>query len=267
MLDYNIKNETKEIKMFKDIVAITKEKHAGKKVKELSDFNFASQLNIASVMVHEFSKAASIYPIVFIEDKENDKFRAVALLGLDSGENLFVKDGKWQASYIPSIIRRYPFALAKTEQDDRYTICIDESSGLINDDEGQELLDKDGNSSELIEKVKKYLGELQQMDFFTEDFVQFLKENNMFTPLNMKVKYNQEIKSINGAYVVNEERLNSLSDEKYLEFKNKHYIAAIYSHLSSLSQIERLLGFKDENTIQQEIEKPDEDRFEEKKKK
>ncbi len=249
--------------MFKSIVAISKEQHAGKKVRELSDFNFASELNVASVMVHEFSKVASIYPIVFIEDKENDKFRAVALLGLDSGENLFVKDGKWMASYIPSIIRRYPFALAKTDDSDRYTICIDESCGLINDDEGQELLDKDGNPSVLIEKVKKYLGELQQMDLFTEEFVKFLKENNMFTPLNMKVKYNNELKNINGAYVVNEDRLNSLSDAKYLEFKNRHYIAAIYSHLGSLSQIERLLGFKDENNKVDEIEKPD-NKFEKK---
>lgn len=250
--------------MFKSIVPISKELHGSKKVRELSDFNFASQLNVASIMVHEFSKTASIYPIVFIEDKENDQFKAVALLGLESGENLFVKDGKWRASYVPSIIRRYPFALAKTGESDKFTICIDESCGLLNNEEGQELFDKDGNPSKLIEKVKKYLGELQQMDLFTEQFVKFLKQNNMFTPLNMKVKYNNEIKSINGAYVINEDRLNSLSDDKYLEFKNRQYIPAIYAHLGSLSQIERLLGFKDDANKKDEIEKPEKDRFEEK---
>ena len=81
----------------------------------------------------------------------------------------------------------------------------------------------------------------------------------------MKVKFKDEIKSINGAYVINEDRLNSLSDEKYLEFKNKQYIPAIYSHLSSLSQIERLLGFKDEDEKKDEIKKPAKDRFDNKK--
>ena len=65
--------------------------------------------------MHEFARAAAVYPIVFVEDKTKDAFRPVTLLGLDAGENLFVSEsGKWEASYIPAIIRRYPFALANT---------------------------------------------------------------------------------------------------------------------------------------------------------
>ena len=150
------------------------------------------------------------------------------------------------ASYVPAIIRRYPFALAKTDEDGKFTICVDEESGLLDDEDGQEIFTKDGEASPLVEKVKKYLGELQQMESFTDEFSTYLKQNNMFTPLNMKVKFKDEVKSINGVYVINEERLISLSNEKYLEFREKQYIPAIYSHLSSLSQIERLLGFKDE---------------------
>lgn len=232
--------------MFKNIVPVTREIHGDMKLKELKDFNFAKELNVSSIMVHEFSKAASIYPIVFIEDKEKDQFRAVTLLGLEAGENLFVKEGKWSASYVPAIIRRYPFALAKTNDEDKFTICIDEKCELLNKEEGEAIFDKEGDSSKLIEKVKHYLGELQQMEQFTDKFATFLKENNMFTPLNMKVRFKDEIKSINGAYVVNEERLSTLSDEKYLEFRKNQYIPAIYAHLGSLSQIERLLSFKDD---------------------
>ena len=42
-------------------------------------------------------------------NKIKDEFRPVALMGLNAGENLFVAaDGKWQSSYVPAIIRRYP---------------------------------------------------------------------------------------------------------------------------------------------------------------
>jgi hypothetical protein len=235
--------------MFKSIVPITKDRHLKKKLKAVSDFDFVKDVNLASVMVHEFSRAAPIYPIVFVEDKENDQFKPVVLLGLQEGENLFVEDGKWVSSYIPAIIRRYPFALAKMNEEGRYTICIDEQSPLVNDEEGQSLFDENGEATSVIDSVKQYLGELQQMEAFTKGFCQYLANNNLFAPLNMKVKLSNEIKNISGAYVVNEERFNSLSDEKFLEMRGKQYIPVVYSHLSSLSQVERLLKLKNKDAI------------------
>jgi hypothetical protein len=101
----------------------------------------------------------------------------------------------------------------------------------------------------ILERVKRYLTELQQMAKFTEDFCKYMAEKNMFTPLNMKVRIGNEIRNITGAYIINEERLNALSDESFLEMKAKRYVPAIYSHLSSLPQIERLIGFKDKKSI------------------
>ncbi|CAA6808868.1 MAG: Peptidase, partial [uncultured Sulfurovum sp.] len=132
--------------MFKSIVPITKERHLDKKVRAVDNFDFIKDVHIVSIMVHEFSRAASVYPIVFLEDQTKDEFKPVVLTGLEEGENLFVTDNKWEGSYIPAIIRRYPFALAKTDEDGRYTICIDEASDFVNDEEGQELFTKDGEA-------------------------------------------------------------------------------------------------------------------------
>ncbi|WP_086479460.1 SapC family protein [Oceanospirillum sanctuarii] len=231
--------------MFSKLVPINKEKHASLKVKPVESFSFAGGFHIASVMVHEFVRAASVYPIVFLEDKDQDEFRPVVLLGLNAGENLFVDvEGKWQASYVPAIIRRYPFALAKAPEQDNFTVCIDEGSDYLSDAEGQSLFDEQGQPTEVIENVKRYLGELQQMEVFTKAFCHFLAENNLFTPLNMRVRAADEIKNVTGCYVINEERLNNLSDTKFLDIKERRYLAPIYSHLTSLSQIERLALLK-----------------------
>ena len=234
--------------MFKNVVPITFEKHGKMHIKSIQNFDFAKNVNMASIMVHEFSRAASIYPIVFVEDKQKDQFKPVVLLGLEDGENLFVQNDKWEASYIPAIIRRYPFALAKTEEQGRFLVCVDEGSDLVNKKEGQPLF-VDGQPAELMERVKKYLSELQQMDQFTENFCKYLAEKNMFTPLNMKVRIGNELRNITGAYIVNEERFNSLSDETFLEMRNNKFVPVVYSHLSSLSQIERLLNFKEKKAI------------------
>ncbi len=235
--------------MFQKVVPVNKERHASKKVKEITGFEFASKFHIAYVTMQEFARAASIFPIVFLEDKDKDEFRPVVLLGLNAGDNLFVDaKGKWQASYVPAIIRRYPFALTPSGQDGQYVVCIDEESSLVNDTEGAALFDEKGEPTQVIENVKRYLAELQQMDTLTRDFCKFLAENNMFTPLNMRVRDNEKVKNISGCYVINEERLNNISDERFLEIKNKRYLPALYAHLISLAQTERLVKLQDEKT-------------------
>jgi hypothetical protein len=234
--------------MFQNIVPITLDAHRNKKIKSITSFNFAQNFNLASIMVHEFSRASSTYPIVFLEDKERDEFRPVVLLGLETGTNLFVKEGKWDASYIPAIIRRYPFALARTdEKGERYTVCLDNDSDLISDDEGLALFNDKGEPEEMMERVKQYLSELQQMERFTQEFCHFLSEQNLFTPLNMKVRQGNEIKDITGCYVINEERLNGFSNDKFLTIREKNFLPPIYAHLVSLAQIERLLKLDEEH--------------------
>ena len=76
--------------MFQQLVPVNKSRHAATRIKQIEGFGFASQFHIASVMVHEFARASAIYPVVFLEDKAQDEFRPVALMGLEQGENLFV---------------------------------------------------------------------------------------------------------------------------------------------------------------------------------
>lgn len=231
--------------MFEQVVPVNKERHAKKKIKVASDFRFASKFHIAYVTTHEFARAASIYPILFLEDQAQDQFRPVVLMGLDAGENLFINDqGQWAASYIPAIIRRYPFALSKAQEEERYIVCVDEGSELLSDTEGAAMFDEQGNPTQVIENVKRYLGELQQMDQVTHEFTQFLVSNNLLTPLNMRVNTANQARNITGCYVINEERLNNFSGSKFLEVRDKGYLPAMYAHLISLAQIERLASLK-----------------------
>lgn len=231
--------------MFERVVPISKERHGGKKVRPSKDFRFAASYHVAYVTMHEFARAATLYPLVFLEDKDNDQFRPVALLGLEAGENLFVdSQGQWAGAYIPAIIRRYPFALTKAEEADRFIVCVDEASDLLSDTEGAPLFDEQGNASQVIENVKRYLGELQQMDALTQAFSQFLVQNNLLTPLNMRVNAANQVRNVTGCYVINEERLNNFSDAKFAEVRQKGYLPAVYAHLISLAQIERLASLK-----------------------
>ena len=232
--------------MFQKVVPINSQLHANKRVKDIGSFGFASNTHIAYLTLQEFTRAAPTFPIVFLEDKIKDDFRPVALLGLKPDQNLFVDAaGKWLASYIPAIIRRYPFTLTPSDQDGQFVVCIDEGSELVSDTEGAALFDITGAPTQVIVNVKRYLSELQQMELATREFCGFLAKNNMFTPLSMRVKDGAGMKDISGCYVINEERLNNLSDELFLAVKRKGYLSAIYAHLISLAQAERLVKLQD----------------------
>lgn len=227
--------------MFKNIVPINKDRHAKTKVKQSNDFSFAKDFHLAYVTVHEFVRASGQYPIVFLEDQQSGGFKTIALLGMEVGHNAFVSaDGKWDANYIPAIIRRYPFALAPTAEGERYVVCIDEGSDYVNEEDGSALFNAEGAPEPVVENVKRYLAELHQMDQFTAEFTQFLQSHNLLTPLSMRVNLNEQPRNITGCYVVNEDRLNNLADAIFLDIRKKKYLPAIYAHLMSLAQFEAL---------------------------
>lgn len=228
--------------MFEQMVPVSPERHRHHRVRNTVRFDFAARFHMAYVTMHEFARAAATYPIVFLEDKPNDGFRPVVLMGLQPGQNLFVDaDGAWNASYIPAMIRRYPFALSKGSQDGRYVVCLDEGSDLLSQTEGAALFDEQGQPTQVIENIKRYLSELQQMDAITQDFTRFLKSHNLLTPLSMRVNTAAQPRNITGCYVINEERLNAFSDALFLEVRSKGFLPGIYAHLMSLPQIERLV--------------------------
>lgn len=128
-------------------------------------------MHLAALTVHEFMRAAAIYPIVFIPD--GDGYKPVALTGLQPQENVFLDaNGQWQACYIPASIRRYPFALVKTPTEGEFSIYLDAENENLKESEGLDIFtDKDQFSDELT-KLTEMLKEHQISDVLTQDFCQ-----------------------------------------------------------------------------------------------
>lgn len=229
--------------MFKNLVPVTRAKHSKTRISASNSFEFARELHLAYITSQEFVRAATTYPIVFIEDSTaGSGFRPVVLMGLQSGRNLFVNDdGTWQSSYVPAIIRRYPFALTRAGDSEDYVVCIDEGSSLVGDASGAPLFDSAGEPTEVVENVKRYLSELQQLDRLTSEFCALLSSQNLFTPLSMRVGEGAALRNITGCYIVNEQRLNGLPNERFAELRERGMLAQIYAHLISLGQMERLV--------------------------
>lgn len=222
------------------IVPVNAERHRQAKLKTVDRFDFAKGHHIVAVTVHEFARCASIFPIVFIKDDDSKTIKPAVLLGLEPGKNLFVIDGQWGAAYVPAILRRYPFLSVVNEAEKKLIICVDESSGLINDLEGSRLFTDEGQPTEAFEKAKKFLGEVQAMDDFTGIFVKELDQLGLFRDFDLQVNVQGQKRNLKGLSVIDEKKLFELSDADFLSLRDKKYLGPIFGHLTSLGQVEKL---------------------------
>lgn len=230
----------------KNIVPLDSVKHKDLRINVDRNYSHVSDQNMIPLLAAEFLTASTNFPIVFVKQEETGKFKSVGLLGLDAGENLVFANNKVRSNYIPVNIRRYPFAAGgKSADESEMILCIDENSTLLNEKEGIQIFDEDGSPSESTQQVTNLLIDILAKDAATDIFIAFLVDNDLLHPAEVTLKLGEEgDRKLNGLYKVDEEALNELSDDLALTLYKRKYFAAIYAHLASLSQFNRLLQLK-----------------------
>ncbi|MAD88206.1 MAG: multidrug transporter [Pseudoalteromonas sp.] len=219
------------------------EKHANIKVQNGINVEFLKSQHLMPVVAHEFARVATEFPMAFVKNTETDQYQAVAMFGLEPGENLFVEDGKWTAGFAPLAAARYPFGLVKHPEEDQFGIVIDEASPLVGEEEGNALF-ADGKETEYLERRKEALVNYVEFARVTEAFTAYLAEKDLLVQQTLTVEIAGEKKDINGIYLVDERKLNELSDEAYLELRKRGYLAPIFAFLTSTHQVARLARLK-----------------------
>jgi hypothetical protein len=79
---------------------------------------FGDQVNSVRVFPTEYDTVSREYAILFRRDEESGQTFAVALLGLDADENLFLKGESWNARYVPAVQSRGPFSIGLQRNED-----------------------------------------------------------------------------------------------------------------------------------------------------
>jgi len=71
---------------------------------------FGDAVNQIALFVPEFEEAQRHYPILF-RRQNGGTLQALAILGFDRDENLFLDGERWLADYVPALARRGPFRI------------------------------------------------------------------------------------------------------------------------------------------------------------
>ncbi|TQV88924.1 SapC family protein [Aliikangiella coralliicola] len=229
--------------MQENIVQLDKVEHSDIKLKNSLDLKRAGSGNMSPVIVHEIPQLSTQFPLIFIKNSNTGEFNWVALFGLESKQNLFVENEKWTGKEIPAIMTHVPLGMTTLPEDnDKLLVVIDTLSHLVSKDEGEALFNENGDETEFLKKRIQAMLTYQHHAKVTKELIQLIVELDLLESKEFSFEIGGDKKNLGGMYLISEEKLNKLPDEKILLLQKKGVLGAIYHHFSSLHNFKSLLN-------------------------
>lgn len=205
---------------------------------ERIDFGFAAKVNSVPLMAVEIPMAAREYTIVFAGTEES--VTPVVVLGFADAQNVYLDENKaWKADYIPAFVRRYPFVFAQNQEATQFTLCVDEDwTGCNREGRGQRLFDEQGEQSEYLKNMLKFLSDYQAQFIRTQAFCKKLKDLNLLEPMQAQITLpGGEKRALGGFLGASRARIKTLSADKLAELAKTDELELAYLQMASLNNL------------------------------
>jgi hypothetical protein len=139
-------------------VALDNVAHATLRVALRHGAAFGDQVNQVTLFPGEFEEAQREFPILFRRG-EGGAIEAVALLGLDRDENLFLDGDRWTSRHIPLLQQRGPFSIGLPDGPDAPPLVhVTLDDPRVGDADGQPLFLDHGGNAPYLDHVERVLG-------------------------------------------------------------------------------------------------------------
>ena len=213
--------------------------HKGLRVITARSAAYGDDVKFALTFAAEFRNIQAHYPIVFHKTADG-KFQAIALLGFQDKENLFLGPDGWDAPYVPLTIERQPFLIGFRDREP--LVHIDLASPRVSRTEGEALFREYGGSSDFLERMSSVLLTIHQGLEAAPAFIDALVRHDLLESFVLDVELNDRSQHrLTGFYTINEERLGTLDAGGLERMHKTGYLQAIYMALASLSHFRDLI--------------------------
>ncbi|MFT7558124.1 MAG: hypothetical protein ACI93R_000016 [Flavobacteriales bacterium] len=195
----------------------------------------------------EFRALQSTYPIVFGLNSQSNAYTPLALLGLEKDENLFLKDGAWDARYVPVCAACKPFLIGpqSIEGDQQWVIHVDMDSPKLSFTDGTPLFKDQGGTSDFLLGISDKLKRVHEGIKDVEPMLEILKKFDLLEEFSAEISLSNGQKNrLTGFHTINEDKLLNLDSTAISALHESGYLADIYMQIASLSQISHLIERK-----------------------
>ena len=227
------------------LVELSRSEHAELRIRaDLVEASAASQ-HLIPIVVSEFRKAATQYPIVFAKSPETGRFAPYVLNGLGVAENLFWSGTELDVAYVPLNVRRQPFYVGT--KDASGALCIDLDNPCIDGSGQKRIVNPDGGDSSYLKEILSILRELVSGKDRTEQFIATALSLNLLAPIMLDLVLDDRTPlQLEGLYALDEDRFRQLDEREIARLWKTGYLDLIYSVLIATGQIFKLIRLKNQ---------------------
>ncbi len=236
---------TGQVMFYKRPEPLSLERHRELGVKQIAaPFSFLKSAHAVPITVSEFGVAATCFPIIFVGPEKTP----VAVMGVRQNENEYVDSAGHpdQDAYLPAFVRRYPFVFASDPKSDRLLLCVDTAAEMVSSTPDVKFFDGD-QPSKFTQDAIEFYKEFERQRRATVEFVEMIDKASLFeqksvafTPRDAQGNPGPTQK-IADYWAISEDGLNALPDAKFQEIRNTGALAAIYAHMVSLMNWQRVI--------------------------
>jgi hypothetical protein len=225
---------------------------AHKDLRVRMQFGAAFGDNVSTVIAFptEFADLQREYPIFFRRDPNGDYF-AVALLGFDKDENLFLEGDRWDAWYLPGMIARGPFLVGFQEREEggelrrEPIIHVDMDHPRVSQTEGERVFLALGGHSPYLQRVNRVLSGLNDGFALIKPMFAAFQEHDLIAPVDVEVKITgAEPVNLRGFHSIDRDKLKALGGEPLLKLHRSGFLQAAYLVLASQASLQSLIDRK-----------------------
>lgn len=210
---------------------------------------YGDEIGMVAAFPTEFAELQREYPIFF--RKEKDEWQAVALLGFERNENLFLHEGRWNAAYLPGVVAKGPFLIGF--QDQRIdgevrrepVIHVDMAHPRISFGEGEPVFLSHGGHSAYLEHVSTVLRGIRDGVEAGRAMFAAFEVAGLIQPMKLDMQLDDQHRvSLAGLHGIDQERLAALDAATLHELHRAGYLEGAFLVQSSLHNLRRLMAEK-----------------------
>ena len=197
------------------------------------------------VMPDEFRQVQAEYPILFRLSQDRTSFSALAMFGFETGENLFLEEGVWDARNRPLAMAIQPFLIGRVEGSTQRQVHVDMASPRIARAEGMRVFDQTGRPTPYLDTITGHLRALDAGATAAGDFFAALVRHDLLEPFTLEITLDDgSTNRLIGYHAIHEERLRTLDPAAIAELHADEHLMPIFMALASLGNIGALIARK-----------------------
>jgi len=164
--------------------------HAALRLRRGHGARFGEAVNQVAVFASEFAQVQREYPILFARTPEG-ALQGVAILGFERDENLFLDGERWNAAYIPALLRHRPFTVGAAGGEQAVFVDLADARIAAQGEDGDPVFKPHGGNAPALEAGIEALRVLQAGAAAAAAMTGLFDELGLVEPVRLQVQFSE----------------------------------------------------------------------------